>query len=149
MFKEMAYSELIKLGYPGHIRPSRKGKERAVPCAPSADHMAILKNTLAYQKAAKRLDDADRALNDALEAGKTWDNTEVPPEYTWQNENLKDYVNSLDNYSTVKQSTEEDILQDDNPIMEEQRRQYAKEKSESESQHLKKIGASGRSPGKL
>jgi hypothetical protein len=89
---------LHKVGYAPLKGTARnaKGKERdnaavIIPKAPHLDPNAFetLKAIPAVARAAKKLNEADRALEEALARGETWEGTEVPEEMRWGCESLK------------------------------------------------------------
>lgn len=59
---------------------------------PTSVDIPKLREHRAVQKAAKKVDEADKALEEALKRGQTWENTEVPACWRWgsEDERLQD-----------------------------------------------------------
>ena len=97
-FKAVVYEGLGQLGYipPKGVDRRRRieGKQKGEVLPPlqvglSLDLKAMLKAIPAVASVSVRLDIADRALEEALARGQTWENTPVPPEFCWGHPSLR------------------------------------------------------------
>ncbi|KAI5119666.1 hypothetical protein M0805_007757 [Coniferiporia weirii] len=78
--KEFQGAAYFALGQYGYVPPKGIVKYKAPPSY-ALPSMNDLREVPAFRKACRRLDAADRALEEAIARGETWDNTPIPKEY--------------------------------------------------------------------
>ncbi|THH07846.1 hypothetical protein EW145_g3100 [Phellinidium pouzarii] len=78
--KEFQGAAYFALGQYGYVPPRGVVKFKAPPPY-ELPSMSDLRKIPSFQRACRRLDAADRALEEALARGETWENTPIPKEY--------------------------------------------------------------------